>query len=88
MTLYQQALRLLYRLTAVPGLGAAFFAFLDRLAAEAGPKRDLFEALASAGVAAGAAVAAASPPRASRSRSCSNGPRPLARSEPISAART
>ena len=39
--------------------GAAFFAFLDRLAAEAGPKRDLFEALASAGVAAGPAVAAA-----------------------------
>jgi AcrR family transcriptional regulator len=39
--------------------GAAFFAFLDRLAAEAGPKRDLFDALASAGVGAGPAVRAA-----------------------------
>jgi AcrR family transcriptional regulator len=39
--------------------GAAFFAFIDRLIAEAGPKRDLFEALASAGVQAGPAVMAA-----------------------------
>jgi hypothetical protein len=39
--------------------GAAFFAFLDRLAAEAGPKRDLFDALASAGVETGPAVRAA-----------------------------
>jgi AcrR family transcriptional regulator len=39
--------------------GAAFFAFLDRLAAEAGPKRDLFEALSSAGVEAGPAIMAA-----------------------------
>jgi AcrR family transcriptional regulator len=39
--------------------GAAFFAFLDLLAAEAGPKQDLFEALASAGVEAGPAVMAA-----------------------------
>lgn len=39
--------------------GAAFFFFLDRLAAEAGPKRDLFDALASAGVDAGPAVMAA-----------------------------
>lgn len=39
--------------------GAAFFTFLDRLAAEAGPKRDLFDALASAGVEAGPAVTAA-----------------------------
>ena len=39
--------------------GAAFFAFIDRLAAEAGPKRDLFDALASAGVEAGPAVMAA-----------------------------
>lgn len=39
--------------------GAAFFAFLDRLAAEAGPKRDLFDALASAGIEAGPAVTAA-----------------------------
>jgi AcrR family transcriptional regulator len=38
--------------------GAAFFTFLDRLAAEAGPKRDLFDALASAGVEAGPAVMA------------------------------
>jgi hypothetical protein len=30
--------------------GAAFFAFIDRLTAEAAPKRDLFDALASAGV--------------------------------------
>lgn len=36
--------------------GAAFFAFIDRLAAEAGPKRDLFDALSSAGVQAGPAV--------------------------------
>jgi AcrR family transcriptional regulator len=42
-----------------PDPGAAFFAFLGRLAAEAGPKRDLFEALASAGVATGPAVGAA-----------------------------
>lgn len=39
--------------------GAAFFAFLDRLAAEAGPKRDLFDALATAGVELGPAVMAA-----------------------------
>jgi AcrR family transcriptional regulator len=39
--------------------GAAFFAFLGLLAAEAGPKRDLFEALASAGVEVGPAVMAA-----------------------------
>jgi len=39
--------------------GPAFFAFIDRLATEAGPKRDLFEALASAGVQAGPAVMAA-----------------------------
>jgi AcrR family transcriptional regulator len=39
--------------------GTAFFAFIDRLAAEVGPKRDLFEALASAGVEAGPAVTAA-----------------------------
>jgi AcrR family transcriptional regulator len=39
--------------------GTAFFAFIDRLAAEAGPKRDLFDALASAGVEAGPAVTAA-----------------------------
>jgi AcrR family transcriptional regulator len=39
--------------------GAAFFSFLDRLAAQAGPKRDLFDALASAGVEAGPAVRAA-----------------------------
>jgi AcrR family transcriptional regulator len=39
--------------------GAAFFAFLDVLAAEAGPKRDLFEALASAGVEVGPAIMAA-----------------------------
>ena len=42
-----------------PDPGAAFFTFLDRLAAEAGPKRDLFDALASAGVEAGPAVMAA-----------------------------
>jgi AcrR family transcriptional regulator len=41
-----------------PDPGAAFFAFLDRLAAEAGPKRDLFDALASAGVEVGSAVTA------------------------------
>lgn len=40
--------------------GAAFFTFLDRVAAEAGPKRDLFDALASAGVETGPAVKAAS----------------------------
>ena len=39
--------------------GAAFFAFIERLAAEAGPKRDLFDALASAGVEVGPAVMAA-----------------------------
>jgi AcrR family transcriptional regulator len=39
--------------------GAAFFDFVDRLAAEAGPKRDLFDALASAGVELGPAVVAA-----------------------------
>jgi AcrR family transcriptional regulator len=39
--------------------GAAFFAFIDRIAAEAGPKRDIFEALASAGVSAGQEVASA-----------------------------
>jgi AcrR family transcriptional regulator len=39
-----------------PDPGAAFFAFLGRLAAEAAPKRDLFDALASAGVAVGPAV--------------------------------
>jgi AcrR family transcriptional regulator len=39
--------------------GAAFFAFIERLAAEAGPKRDLFDALASAGVEAGPVVTAA-----------------------------
>jgi AcrR family transcriptional regulator len=39
--------------------GAAFFSFIDRLAAEAGPKRDLFDALASAGVEVGPAVTAA-----------------------------
>jgi AcrR family transcriptional regulator len=39
-----------------PVPGAAFFGFLDRLAAEAGPKRDLFDALSSAGVEAGPAV--------------------------------
>jgi AcrR family transcriptional regulator len=42
-----------------PDPGTAFFAFLDRLAAEAGPKRDLFDALASAGVEIGPAVTAA-----------------------------
>jgi AcrR family transcriptional regulator len=42
-----------------PDPGAAFFAFLDRLAAEAGPKRDLFDALASAGMDVGPAVVAA-----------------------------
>lgn len=42
-----------------PDPGAAFFAFIDRLAAEAGPKRDLFDALASAGVEVGPAVMAA-----------------------------
>lgn len=42
-----------------PHPGAAFFAFLERLAAETGPKRDLFDALASAGVEAGPAVMAA-----------------------------
>jgi AcrR family transcriptional regulator len=42
-----------------PDPGAAFFAFIDRLAAEAGPKRDLFDALASAGVEAGPAVMSA-----------------------------
>lgn len=39
--------------------GAAFFEFIERLAAEAGPKRDLFDALASAGVEAGPVVMAA-----------------------------
>jgi AcrR family transcriptional regulator len=39
--------------------GAAFFAFIDLLAAEAGPKRDLFDALASAGAEVGPAVTAA-----------------------------
>lgn len=39
--------------------GAAFFGFLDRLVAEAGPKRDLFDALASAGVPIGPAVSRA-----------------------------
>ena len=39
-----------------PDPGAAFFAFVERLAVEAGPKRDLFDALASAGVEAGPAV--------------------------------
>jgi AcrR family transcriptional regulator len=39
--------------------GAAFFAFIDRIAIEAGPKRDLFEALASAGSGAGQEVASA-----------------------------
>jgi AcrR family transcriptional regulator len=39
--------------------GAAFFGYLTRLAQEAGPKRDLFDALASAGVEAGPAVLAA-----------------------------
>jgi len=39
-----------------PDPGAAFFGFLDRLAAEAGPKRDLFDALSSAGVEVGPAV--------------------------------
>jgi AcrR family transcriptional regulator len=42
-----------------PDPGAAFFTYLDRLAEEAGPKRDLFEALASVGVEAGPAVLAA-----------------------------
>jgi AcrR family transcriptional regulator len=42
-----------------PDPGTAFFAFIERLAAEAGPKRDLFDALASAGVEAGPAVRAA-----------------------------
>ncbi len=42
-----------------PDPGAAFFAFLDRLAAQAGPKRDLFDALATAGVEVGPAVMAA-----------------------------
>jgi AcrR family transcriptional regulator len=38
--------------------GGAFFGFLNRIAAEAAPKRDLFDALASAGVAVGPAVTA------------------------------
>src|SRR5258708_3466220 len=42
-----------------PDPGTAFFAFLDRLAAEAGPKRDLFDALASAGAEVGPAVTSA-----------------------------
>jgi AcrR family transcriptional regulator len=42
-----------------PDPGAAFFAFIGRLAAEAGPKRDLFDALASAGIEVGPAVTAA-----------------------------
>jgi len=42
-----------------PDPGAAFFAYLDRLAEEAGPKRDLFDALASGGGEAGPAVLAA-----------------------------
>ena len=39
--------------------GEAFFGFLNRIAAEAAPKRDLFDALASAGVAVSPAVTAA-----------------------------
>jgi AcrR family transcriptional regulator len=39
--------------------GAAFFGSIERLAAEAAPKRDLFDALASAGVEVGATVKAA-----------------------------
>jgi AcrR family transcriptional regulator len=39
--------------------GTAFFAFIERLAAEAGLKRDLFDALADAGVDTGPAVMAA-----------------------------
>ncbi|HUN33458.1 MAG TPA: helix-turn-helix domain-containing protein [Trebonia sp.] len=39
--------------------GAAFFAYLDRLAEEAGPKRDLFDALASGGIDVGPEVLAA-----------------------------
>ena len=39
--------------------GAAFFAFISAVAAEAGPKRDLFDALAGAGAEAGPAVLAA-----------------------------
>lgn len=39
-----------------PNPGAAFFGLLDRLADEAGPKRDLFDALASAEVDAGPVV--------------------------------
>ena len=39
--------------------GTAFFSYVDRLAAEAGPKRDLFEAMASAGAGAGQEVASA-----------------------------
>ena len=42
-----------------PDPGAAFFAFIERLAAEAAPKRDLFDALAGAGVEIGPAVMAA-----------------------------
>lgn len=39
-----------------PDPGTAFFGFLDRLADEAGPKRDLFDALASAEIDAGPVV--------------------------------
>jgi AcrR family transcriptional regulator len=39
--------------------GAAFFGFIDLLATEAAPKRDLFDALASAGIEIGATVKAA-----------------------------
>ncbi len=39
--------------------GAAFFGFIGRLAAETAPKRDLFEALASAGIEVGTTVQAA-----------------------------
>lgn len=42
-----------------PDPGAAFFTFIGRLAAEAAPKRDLFDALAGAGVEVGPAVMAA-----------------------------
>ena len=42
-----------------PDPGAAFFAFIERLAAEAAPKRDLFDALAGAGVEIGPGVMAA-----------------------------
>ena len=42
-----------------PDPGAAFFTFIERLAAEAAPKRDLFDALAGAGVEIGPGVMAA-----------------------------